>query len=119
MSRSQVFKPDKLDIDVTSESTAKTWKHWRRAFENFLEELQEELTEGRRLNKLRVLINYLSADCFEYIEECETYDAAIQLLEGLFVKTPNEIFSRHLLATRRQQPGESLRRYMQALQLLY
>ena len=42
----------------------------------------------------------------------------MQILEGLFVKKPNEIFSRHLLATRRQKPEESLREYLQALQTL-
>ena len=39
-------------------------------------------------------------------------------LEGLYIKSPNEIFARHLLATRRQQPGESLDEFFQSLRKL-
>ena len=39
-------------------------------------------------------------------------------LEGLYIKSPNEIFARHLLATRRQQPGESLDEFLQSLRKL-
>lgn len=35
----------------------------------------------------------------------------------LYVKTPNEIFARHRLATPQQKPGESLGEYLQELQL--
>ena len=36
-------------------------------------------------------------------------------MEALYIKPKNEIFAHHLLATRRQQPGESLDEYLQAL----
>jgi len=36
----------------------------------------------------------------------------------LYVKTPNEVFARHSLATRTQQTGESLDEYLQALKTL-
>ena len=35
-----------------------------------------------------------------------TQSWAVAILEKLYVKTPNKIFARHLLATRRQQSGE-------------
>ena len=38
------------------------------------------------------------------------------MLENLYVKTPNEIFARHLLATTRQTPGQSLNDFVQKLQ---
>ena len=40
------------------------------------------------------------------------------ILEKLYVKMPNEIFARHLLATRRQQSGESLHEFLLELRRL-
>jgi len=53
----------------------------------------------QELNKLRVLINYVSPDVYELIEEAKTYEEAMNTLKPLYVKTPNEIFGRHSLAT--------------------
>ena len=39
-------------------------------------------------------------------------------LDALFVKPKNEIYVRHILATRRQQAGETLDEYLQALKSL-
>ena len=47
------------------------------------------------------------SNVYEYIEDCKDYESAVRVLEQLFVKTPNEIFARHLLATRRQKSGET------------
>ena len=51
-------------------------------------------------------------------EDSADYNTAVGILEGIFVKPKNIIFSRHLLATRRQQPGEYLNHYLQALKAL-
>ena len=45
----------------------------------------------------------VGASVYELIENC---------------KQPNVVFSRHLLATRKQKPGESLQKFLQALQVL-
>ena len=47
-----------------------------------------------------------------------TYDAAIARLKRTYDKQPNEIFARHKLSTRKQQNGETLDSFMQALQSL-
>ena len=52
---------------------------------------------------------------FDFIEDCATYETAIQRLRSLYVKTPNAIFARHLLATTKQQQGQSLSEFMQCL----
>ena len=70
------------------------------------------------VNKLDILINYISASVYEYISEYPDYAAAVETLDTLFVVPKNEIFSRHLLATRKQQTGETLNNYMNALKLL-
>ena len=42
----------------------------------------------------------------------------IDTLDNLFVKSPNVIFARHLLSTRRQQSGETLDQFLQDLRKL-
>ena len=70
------------------------------------------------LNKLRILVNYVSPNVNELIGEAETYEEAIDTLKALYVETPNEILARHLLATRKQQTGESLIEHLKALKTL-
>lgn len=112
----KALKPERLDLDASSPNASKQWKHWRRTFENFLEEVAEG--SGRQPNKLRTLINYVSHTVYEYIDELEDYDECIMKLEELYCKTPNEIFARHCLATRRQESTESIEEYLVALQKL-
>jgi len=52
---------------------------------------------------------------YDFIEECETYDEAITALQNLYVRVPNEIFARHLLATTKQQQGQTLDEFLQTL----
>ena len=49
------------------------------------------------------------------VEESQTYEQAIAALKMLYVKTPNIIYARHILATRRQKEGESLDSFLQSL----
>ncbi len=109
----RVLRPERLDIDPNDNSAAKEWLHWKRTFANFLSVLPQE-----DLDKLTVLANFVSLSIFQYIEDCREYDEAIQTLQALFVKPRNEIFARHVLATRRQQPTETLDEYLQALKTL-
>ena len=44
---------------------------------------------------------------FDYVEDCTDYDSVVETLEGLYIKSPNEIFARHLIATCQKQPDES------------
>ena len=50
-------------------------------------------------------------DVYQLFCEAATYEEAITLLKTSYVKTPNEIFARHKLATRKQQIGETLDQY--------
>ena len=109
----KVLRPERLETDPNSSTAANEWIHWRRTFENFLAVLPEE-----GLDKFRVLTNFVSPLVYQYIEESGNYDTAIETLETIFVKPKNEIYARHLLATRRQQAGESLDEYLQALKTL-
>lgn len=109
----KVLQPTRLDIDPSAPSAAKEWRHWSRTFKNFIEECGDKAPD-----KFRTLINCVTHNVFEYIEDCKNYDSAISTLEKLYVKTPNEIFARHLLATRQQKPGESLDEFLRELRKL-
>ena len=109
----KVLRPERLETDPSSGEASKEWLHWKRTFDNYLGVLQQ-----RDLEKLSVLANFVSPSIFQHIEECIDYEAAIGILQALFVKPRNEIFARHILATRCQQPHETLDEYLQALKTL-
>ena len=109
----KVLRPERLETDPSSGQASKEWLHWKRTFDNFLAVLPQ-----RDLNKLSVLANYVSPSIFQHIEECTDYEAAVEILQALFVKPRNEIFARHILATRCQQPHETLDEFLQTLKTL-
>ena len=109
----KVLRPEQLETDPNSNTASKEWLHWRRTFENFLSVLPQE-----NLDKLSILTSYVSPTIFQYIETSAEYAEAIEVLKGLFVKPTNEIYTRHMLATRCQQSNETLDEYLQALKAL-
>ena len=108
-----LLKPARHDLDPNSPSAAKEWKHWHRTFRNFIDECDENAP-----NKFRTLVNYVSHKVYDCIDDCADYDAAIETLTQMYIKTPNEIFARHLLATRRKKSGETLTEFLQELRKL-
>ena len=63
-----------------------------------------------------VLTNFVTPKI--YIADVTEYDLAIETLGKLFIKPQNEVYARHVLATRNQHPSESVREYMQVLRTL-
>ena len=116
------MKPSRFETSPEDSSAAKQWNHWFRTFENFLATLHTGTAvapvQVPDASKLRVLINYIASDVFEYISDCETYSDAIATLKDIYVKQKSDIFSRHLLQTRKQKQGETLDQYLQALKIL-
>ena len=111
----KLLRPERLDLLPNSENAAKHWRHWLKTFENFLAELEPD---HANLNKLRVLTNYVSSEVYELFSELQTYDEAIALLKTLYDKSPNEIYARHALASRKQLPNETLDEYLQVLKVM-
>ena len=109
----RVLRPDRFDTDPNSSEATREWKHWKTTFSNYLESIADH-----HPNQLNVLVNYLSPRVYDYISECASYDTAIETLSALYVKPKNEVFARHLLASRRQKVGESLDEFLQALKRL-
>ena len=109
----KVLQPERFDMSPNAQDALKSWRHWLAMLENFV-----AVIPGEEVNKLNVLINYVSSDVYQLFCDAATYDEAISLFKNLYVKTPNEIFTRHKLATRKQQSRESLDEYLQELKTL-
>ena len=87
------LQPEKLAIGPNSSSAEDDWKFWFKTFSNFI----NALPGGENaLKKLDVLTAHLTAPLH------------IETLQKLFVKSRNEIYAKHLLATARQNIGESI-----------
>ena len=92
------MQPSRLNLDAGSPSAPKEWSHWLKTFENYIEVLDASHADGQPTDRLIALVNCVSYQVYEYIEEATTYDTAIATLRDLFSKAPNEVFA-HLLAT--------------------
>ena len=111
----KLLKPERLSIDPNSRNANVEYKHWLKTFQNYITAVREV---NENVNQLQVLINFVSATVYSYIEDCPTFDIALQTLEKVFVKPVNEIFARHVLSTREQRPDETVEEFLQNLLLL-
>ncbi|CAI6372729.1 unnamed protein product [Macrosiphum euphorbiae] len=109
----KLLRPDRFEADQNSPTAAKEWSHWKKLFQNYIAEakLKEE-------DKLKVLINFLSHSVYDHISDCKDFSDAIKILDGIYIKPKNEIFARHLLATKKQLTSESIDQYLQSLKIL-
>ena len=113
------LKPARLDVDPNSPKATKHFKHWFKTFSDLVAKILAAPRPGvAEPNKLEILCAYVSADVYELIEGCDKYDTAIAKLRECFIQTPNAIFSRHLLASRKQKTGETLEEFLQTLHVL-
>ena len=109
----KVLRIEKFNGNPNDPSSGKEFKLWLRGFKYFLSSI-----EDRQPDKLEVLFLHIGTNVSDIIENCETFETALQVLEKTYIKTPNEIYSRHLLSTRCQKSDEDLDSYLRALNLI-
>ena len=109
----KVLRPERLEVDPSSPNARTDYKHWLRTFRNYLTAVPDKNVPG-----LHVLINFVSATVYSYIEGATTLDGALEMLQRIYAKPKNEIFARHRLATRRQKEDETLEEFLRSLHLL-
>lgn len=116
------LKPDRFEVDsATIQNSSSQWIHWKKTFINFLDESQNDQEIKTPISdavKLKLLVNYISPNIFEYISQCNDYESAIKTLDKIFIKPKSEIFARYKLAVRKQQLNETIDQYIQSLKLL-
>ena len=88
----KVLRPERFDVIPSAQDAAKRWLHWLMTLENFVAAIPS--APDKEVNKLHLLINYVTSDVYQLFCEAETYEEAIALLKTLYIKTPNEIFAR-------------------------
>ncbi|XP_063624762.1 uncharacterized protein LOC134796503 [Cydia splendana] len=108
------LRPERFEGDPSQSTAAAEWEHWKKTFNNFL---AVQVLSSDQV-KLNILINHLSPNVYNYISECQTYEQAIRVLDGIYVKPKNILYARHALATRKQNSEETIDTYIQALKQL-
>jgi len=115
------LKPKDLETSTEDPEAATAFKYWLSTFETFLQTVearQAAINHDVEVNRKGLLVNFLSPVVYSYVEDCETYEEALVILKRVYVKRKNDVFARHLLATRKQRTAESLQQFLQALKLL-
>ena len=117
---SEILKHNRFEVGPNAPGATKLFKHWLKTLENCLKSAANyaRAQEIEEPNRFKAFCAYVGASVYELIEDCTDYDAAMLKLQRHYVKQPNVVFSRHLLAARKQKSGESLQEFLQALQIL-
>lgn len=108
------LRPGILDIDPDSTSAADDWDMWKTNFGAFLDAIDPSLSP----DKLKLLRAHVSSRTFKRIKGAATYEEAMKFLESLFVKPTSSVYARYLLATHRQQSGETIDQFLGRLRTL-
>ena len=105
------LKPVRFDVDPTSPTAREEWTHWYTTMGNFLTAMKVDKEEDKHL----LLVNFVSPTVYSYVSDQKTYAEAIKALNGIYNKEKNVLYSRHLLATTKQQSNQTLDEYLCSL----
>ena len=111
----RALRPARLEIETVSEDNAKLFMHWRACMANYISTFDEGTTE---VKKLMIMTNNINVTNYTLISDCTTYTTAMEVLQKHYVRKTNAVFSRHKLATRRQEPTETVDDFVSALHSL-
>ena len=108
--------PAVLSADPSSPDALKTWRHWKRTFDFFVDSLPT--SSENPPNKLTTLVNFVKPSIYELIAECEDCATAIGILTSTYDKPKNVVFARYLLSTCKQEQGQPFEHYLLKLKTL-
>lgn len=100
-------------VDQNLSGSKEAWKQWRKlTLENCLKWTPEVATKADNQNSWRTLCH--QAD-MRFISVVEIYVEAMNLLNKTYTQEKSEIYVRYILATRKQQTGETFNQFVQIL----
>ena len=107
-----------------ADNLANDWKNFKGRFDMYIEAL--EIPVEKQKKKVALLITVAGAEAqgvyenFEYDEDEGpfNYDAVVKRFEALCAPKKNLVFERHKFFTRKQQPGEKARLFLNALKTI-
>ena len=108
------LRPPIFDADASNSESSSKWKHWKKIFESYVRRIADITGQ----DKLDMLVSLLDTSVYVHISESQSYEEAIRLLDGAYIKPVNEIYARHRLNTSKQKGGESLQDFYQRLKKL-
>jgi len=119
MAARDLLRPKELSIETTAPDACQTFTYWLWTARDYIDYFEEgRAADDPAINKARIIVSCLSPSVYPTVEEEETFDGIIAALNVAYVKKANNVYARHLLVSRRQQPGESVTEYAQALKEL-
>ena len=114
MDLGKLLRPEIFDKEPNTASADQEWNHWKIKLQKCISRVKD-ITDQ---DKLDLLITYVSASVFSYIQDSTTYDDAIKALDKVYNPKKNVIFARHQLRSYRQETGQSIDAYFQKLKML-
>lgn len=108
----KILRPQILDLDPKAFGASASFKHWLSCWKSYVEVTAVINTDTLRLKALTATV---SGRVYSMFSSLTTYDAAITRLEEQYTFQENVVYARHLLATRRQLPGESVQDFARTL----
>ena len=112
---SRYLRPERFDVEPTTTGSDLRWAHWKYSFENFI---AREAASADDTLKYQLLVNHISPAIYNFIQAKTTYAEAIKTFNDAYEKVQNITLARHILISRKQQPGESVAEYSRALNIL-
>ena len=125
----RLLRPKVFETEITAPNAEKLFKHWKVTFENYMsatitpaapaasddaDEVARATTAAANVarNKKHALINNVSADIYELISDCSTYETAMAALEAAYVRPTSIVFNRHqLITSNRRRENRSIHIY--------
>jgi len=108
-SLNELLKPGRFDVDPSSPKAAKQLKLWLRVYTDFIDKygVIARSQQADAPDKLRTLFAYVSADVYEMIEDCATYDAAVSKLKRSFRKVTKHYIRKTRLSNKEAKTGRT------------
>ena len=135
----------RFETEPNAPTAEKLYRHWKITLMNYLEQadannvthtpvavasaeqaaaaVSTTRQQLRRLLLELIVVSFLhwsiiSANVYELINDVDSLEAAINILDAAYIKPANVIYNRHKLITCTQEPLQSIDNYMQELQLV-
>ena len=112
----QAILLERLTLDPLAPEAANTFAHWLFCFQAFIEASSGFAKTDKE--KLQLLHSRVDQRIFGFLNTATTYDAALKLLKERYELKINTVYGRHMLASRRQLPGEPFDTFLDTLQSL-
>ena len=93
-----------MTTEPTDPDASRVFKYWLATFENFVESALPARADDnndddeRQQTKRNLLINFLSPALYPHVEDCESYDVALQTLKDLYIKPKKPSTSKQRVA---------------------